>query len=123
MNCTFLESLFIPVISIGCVIAATILIPLIWRAIKHRNNFLTRLLAGIQTACIITGWFAVQFPVMVYMADGSHLTIWNSQAPERTMSLLVIALIVGILIIFPAFAYLFKVFKFNNIKNGHGELN
>jgi cytochrome bd ubiquinol oxidase subunit II len=110
----FFEKFVHSPISIACVIAATILVPLIWRNIKRRNDILTRLLAGIQTACIITGWFAVQFPVMVYMSDGSHLTIQNSQAPERTMLLLGIALIAGILIIFPSFAYLFKVFKFNN---------
>lgn len=104
-------------IAIGCIIIATILLPLIWRSIKKRQITGTRLLAGIQTACIITGWFAVQFPVMVYMADGSDLTIRNSQAPEKTMLLLGIALIAGILIIFPSFAYLFKVFKFNNKVN------
>jgi cytochrome bd ubiquinol oxidase subunit II len=110
----FFEKFVHSPISIASVVAATILVPLIWRYIKLRNDILTRLLAGIQTACIITGWFAVQFPVMVYMADGFHLTIWNSQAPGKTMLLLGIALIAGILIIFPSFAYLFKVFKFNN---------
>jgi cytochrome bd ubiquinol oxidase subunit II len=110
----FFEKFVHSPISISCVIAATILVPLIWRNIKRRKDTLTRLLAGIQTACIITGWFAVQFPVIVYMADGSHLTIQNCQAPEKTMFLLGIALIAGILIIFPSFAFLFKVFKFNN---------
>jgi cytochrome bd ubiquinol oxidase subunit II len=109
----FFEKFLHSAISIGCVIAATILVPLIWKNIKRRNDTLTRLLAGIQTACLIAGWFAVQFPVMVYMADGSNLTIQNSEAPEKTMLLLGIALIGGILIIFPSFAYLFKVFKFN----------
>ena len=52
------------------------------------------------------------FQLMVFIADGSHLTVWNSKAPDRTIDLLVYALIVGILLILPAFAYLFKVFKF-----------
>lgn len=97
----------------GCIIAATTIIPFLWRNIKHRNTFQIRLLAGIQTACIISGWFAVQFPVMIFIAEGTPLTVWNSQAPERTLTLLVYALLVGILLILPAFAYLFKVFKFN----------
>lgn len=101
-------------VAIGCVILATILIPLQWSSIKSRNNLRIRLLAGIQTACIISGWFAVQFPVMIFIADGSHLTVWNTQAPDRTISLLVYALMVGILLILPAFAYLFMVFKFDN---------
>lgn len=104
-------------VALGCIILATIIIPLLWRNIKHRNNFLIRLLAGVQTACIISGWFAVQFPVMIYISDGSNLTVWNSHAPERTISLLVYALIVGILLILPAFFYLFKVFKFESKGN------
>ena len=100
----------------GCVVGATVAIPFIWRNIKRRNSLKTRLWAGLQTSCILTGWFAVQFPVMMYITDGSHLTFWNSQAPERTMSLLVYALTAGIFLIFPALAYLFRVFKFN--KNG-----
>ncbi|HAH22165.1 MAG TPA: cytochrome d ubiquinol oxidase subunit 2 [Prolixibacteraceae bacterium] len=101
-------------LAIGCVTLATVVIPLLWINVNRRNVLQTRLLAGIQTACIIAGWFAVQFPVMIFISGGSDLTVWNSQAPERTISLLVDALIVGILIILPAFAYLFKVFKFDN---------
>ncbi len=106
-------------ISISCIISATLTIPFIWRNIKHRKSLQTRLWAGIQIAFILIGWFAVQFPVMIVFADGSRLTIMNSQAPERTMTLLVYALIVGFFLIFPAFAYLFKVFKFENNAEGN----
>ena len=101
-------------VAIGCIILATIIIPLLWTNINRRNVIRIRLLAGTQTACIIAGWFAVQFPVMIFISGGSHLTVWNSQAPELTISLLVYALIAGILLILPAFAYLFKVFKLDN---------
>jgi len=104
-------------VALGCILLATMIIPLLWRNIKQRNNLLIRLLAGTQTACIISGWFAVQFPVMIYISDGSNLTVWNSHAPELTISLLVYALIVGIIIILPAFFYLFKVFKFESKEN------
>jgi cytochrome bd ubiquinol oxidase subunit II len=99
-------------VAIVCVVVATLIIPLIWINIKRRNSIYTRLWTGIQTACIIAGWFAIQFPVMIFMANGPNLTVWNSQAPDKTMTLLVYALLVGIILIFPAFAYLFKVFKF-----------
>ncbi|HEY3371393.1 MAG TPA: cytochrome d ubiquinol oxidase subunit II [Prolixibacteraceae bacterium] len=102
-------------VAIGAVILATLIIPFLWQDIKHRNNLRIRLLTGVQTACIIAGWFAVQFPVMIFISGGSHLTVWNSQAPERTISLLLYALVVGILLILPAFVYLFKVFKFDNM--------
>ncbi len=103
-------------IAIGCVVVATLIIPFLWKNIQHRKSLRTRFLAGIQTACIITGWFAVQFPVMVSVSGGPHLTIMNSRAPESTMTLLVYALFAGILLIFPAFYFLFKVFKFRNIE-------
>jgi len=104
-------------VSIGCVLLATLIIPIVLKNIKRRNSFHTRLWTGVQTTCIITGWFAIQFPVFIVISNGSNLTIWNSQAPERTMTLLVYALLVGALLIFPAFAYLFKVYKFEDKEN------
>lgn len=101
-------------LSIGCVILATLLIPFLWKTINHKNILWTRLLAGIITACILIGWFAVQFPVLISRADGNHLTIWNTKAPDITMFYLLIALVVGVFIILPAFVYLFKVFKFGD---------
>lgn len=99
-------------IAIACVVVATILIPYLWKSITRRNIFQLRLLAGIETACIISGWFAVQFPVMIFIKGGKNLTVWNTQAPDSTMRFLLYALIVGVLIIVPSFIYLFKVFKF-----------
>lgn len=99
-------------ISMVFVVINTILIPLIWIQKKRRNVLWTRLLTGAQTAGILIGWFAIQFPVMIYISNGNHLTVWNTQAPEITMYYLFWALVVGVLIIFPAFGYLFNVFKF-----------
>ncbi|MGE5395470.1 MAG: cytochrome d ubiquinol oxidase subunit II [Candidatus Saccharibacteria bacterium] len=110
----FLKQFLGSPIAIGCIILATVLIPYLWKSITRKDIFKLRLLAGIETACIIAGWFAIQFPVMVYIRNGHHLTIWNSQAPESTMDMLFYALIVGVLIIIPSFIYLFKVFKFNS---------
>lgn len=109
-------------IAIGCIVLATILIPYLWKSINRKDIIKLRLLAGLQTACIIAGWFAIQFPVMVYIESGRHLTIWNSQAPESTMKMLLYALIVGVLIIIPSFAYLFKVFKFNKDERPAGNV-
>jgi cytochrome d ubiquinol oxidase subunit II len=99
-------------ISMICVIAATLIVPFLWRKILQKDVLWMRLLAGAETACILIGWFAVQFPVIVNRAGGNHLTIWNSQAPDITLFYLLIALIAGIVIILPAFAYLFHIFKF-----------
>jgi cytochrome d ubiquinol oxidase subunit II len=114
----FLRKFLHSFVSMGCIIIATSLIPVMWIQIKRKNATWTRILAGVQTACILTGWFAVQFPVMVYISGGNHLTVWNARAPEKTMYYLLIALIVGIVLILPAFAYLFKVFKFSDKGRG-----
>jgi cytochrome bd ubiquinol oxidase subunit II len=100
-------------VSISCVIAATLMIPFLWRSVNRKKMALSRVLAGLVTAFIITGWYAIQFPVMVYLSKTEHLTVYNSRAPESTMVMLFWALIIGILIIFPSIAYLMKVFKFN----------
>lgn len=108
----FFKMFFSSGLSVVCVVAATLVIPVLWYSIKSHNVQLTRLLAGAQVACILAGWFAVQLPVMVNLSEGKTLTIYNSSAPSSTMLMLMLALIVGVLIIFPAFIYLFKVFKF-----------
>lgn len=100
-------------VSIGAVIIATTLIPLLLKSISARKVLRSRLFAGAITASILIGWFAVQYPVLVFREGGDHLTVWNSQAPEITMYYLMIALVVGVVIIVPAFAYLFRVFKFS----------
>lgn len=99
-------------ISMGSLAMATVLVPFMWKSIKQRRIFSTRILAGILTSCILLGWFGIQLPVLVFISNGDNLTIWNSIAPITTIKYLVYALIVGILIIFPAIAYLYKVFKF-----------
>lgn len=92
---------------------ATLLLPVLWFLIKRMNVTFSRIIAGTISLCILLGWFGIQLPVMVFISDGDNLTIWNSVAPKATIKYLVYALTVGIIIIFPALAYLYKVFKFN----------
>ncbi|HEX3008631.1 MAG TPA: cytochrome d ubiquinol oxidase subunit II, partial [Bacteroidales bacterium] len=99
-------------ISIGSLILASVLVPLIWKNVKKHNIIIIRILAGAIALCILLGWFGIQLPVLVYISEGEDLTVWNSIAPEPTIRYLVYALIGGILIIFPSIAYLYKVFKF-----------
>ncbi|HLO92165.1 MAG: cytochrome d ubiquinol oxidase subunit II [Chloroflexota bacterium] len=101
-------------VSITCVVLATLIIPLLWRSMSRKMITLSRILVGFQTACIIAGWYAIQFPIMVYQSLAPDLTVYNSRAPQSTMEMLFWALIVGILIIFPSIGYLMKVFKFSS---------
>jgi cytochrome d ubiquinol oxidase subunit II len=94
------------------VTVATLFIPVLLSVTKKKSRVWTKISAGLITASIVLGFFAIQFPVLINRAGGGHLTVWNSRAPRQTMDSLALALVVGSIIIFPAFAYLFKVFKF-----------
>jgi cytochrome d ubiquinol oxidase subunit II len=61
---------------------------------------------------IVTGWFAIQFPVLVKLKDGEDITFYNASAPQQTQFYLFIALVVGVVIVFPSMFYLYKTFKF-----------
>jgi cytochrome bd ubiquinol oxidase subunit II len=88
-----------------------IIIPLICYLFDHPVIIYLRAAVGTQVALIMLGWFSIQFPVVVYAKDGNHLTFYNTQAPEATLTQLLIALIIGLILVVPAFYFLFKVFK------------
>lgn len=100
-------------VSIVCVVLATIALPFLWVNLNRNNRTWVRITAAFQTVMIVAGWFAIQFPVVVNKKNEPDLTIQNSSAPDETQLYLLIALIVGVLIVFPAMGYLYKTFKFN----------
>ena len=106
-------------VSIGSVVLATLALPLLWINLNKSNRNLLRIIAGFQTTMIVTGWFAIQFPVLVKISGDDDITLKNSSAPQQTQLYLLIALVVGVLIILPSIAYLYKTFKFN--KNASSE--
>ena len=101
------------VVSVSAIVLSTIAMPFLWMNLKARKPNLVRFIAGFQTTMIVTGWFAIQFPVIVTIQGGQSISVYNSSAPQQTQFYMLIALVVGILIIFPSMAYLYKTFKFN----------
>jgi cytochrome d ubiquinol oxidase subunit II len=99
--------------SIVSVVLATLALPLLWINLDKNRRNLLRIIAGFQTTMIVTGWFAIQFPVLVKIDGGTDITFLNSGAPQQTQFHLFIALVVGVLIILPSMAYLYKTFKFD----------
>jgi cytochrome d ubiquinol oxidase subunit II len=99
--------------SIVSLLLATALCPFIWHFLnKEKNKTLyLRIGVGIQVTFILIGWFYIQFPVLINLQDGGHLTFFNTQAPAATLKQLLIALIAGLLLVVPGFIYLFKIFK------------
>jgi cytochrome d ubiquinol oxidase subunit II len=53
------------------------------------------------------GWALAQFPYLVE----PDITIHSAAAPRATLQLLLIALAAGVLVLFPSYYFLFRVFK------------
>jgi cytochrome d ubiquinol oxidase subunit II len=103
-------------ISMGCVVIATLLMPLLLYALNKNKKNLTRIISGAQTGAILIGWFGIRFPVMMEFKDAAPLTIYSSAAPAKSIQMMVIALIFGLAVVIPLLIYLFKVFKFSDEK-------
>ncbi len=73
----------------------------------RREYAWARLCAAAQVSLILWGWALAQFPYIVE----PDITIAAAAAPPQTLRLLLIALAVGALVLFPSFYYLFRVFK------------
>ena len=75
----------------------------LWR----RHFHWARAAAVGQVTCILVGWGLAQFPHIVV----PDLTLTNAATVASTLRALVRALTIGAVVLFPAFAYLFYVFK------------
>ena len=106
-----LDAFFGSVFSIVALGIVLLLVPLVFALLNNPTIILLRIVVGAQVSLIMLGWFAIQFPVLVYEKNGNHLSFYNTQAPDATMYQLLIALFVGLLLVVPAFYFLFKVFK------------
>lgn len=95
----------------ACMALATLLMPVLWFALSRGLGWTSRFLAGSQVTFVLLGWFRIQYPVLVHLADGSSLTFFNAHAPAATLNQLGWALLVGSALILPALFYLLRVFK------------
>jgi cytochrome d ubiquinol oxidase subunit II len=76
-------------------------------ALWFRRFRLARIAVGIQVSLIFWGWALAQYPLLV----PPDLTIARSAAPDATLRLALIGLVVGGAILLPSLWYLFQVFK------------
>jgi len=72
-----------------------------------RKYRLARICTAAQVTLILVGWALAQFPYLVE----PDMTIYSAAAPRSTLQLLVIALAAGVLVLFPSYYYLFRIFK------------
>ena len=98
-------------ISIATLMIATLLLIPLWISVRNGQVMFMRIWVGLQIACVLIGWFALQYPTMMKNNAGELITIANGPAPTETLTYLLYELGVGSLIIFPAIVYLFFIFK------------
>ena len=73
-----------------------------------REHFrLARGAAIVQTAMLLGGWIAAQYPYLVF----PDLSIENAAAPPATLRFFLVALPIGMAILLPSLYLLFRVFK------------
>jgi len=76
-------------------------------ALWQRRYRLARIAAAGQVALILWGWGVAQYPYML----PPDLTIAGAAAPKITLEVVLIAIGVGAIVLFPSLYYLFRVFK------------
>ena len=81
-------------------------------ALWTRSYRLARLCAAAQVTLILLGWAFAQYPHLVE----PDITIFYAAAPRSTLQLLLGALVLGALLLFPSYYYLFRIFKVRSKK-------
>lgn len=97
-------------LAIAAMVLATVAIVAVHRSLSRDRYQWARLFAAAQIGLVLIGWFALQYPALL-IADGTPLTFREAAAPPATLVQLLIALGVGCVLILPATAYLFFLFK------------
>ncbi len=88
------------------ILTGAVAICAIW-SIWKRYFQLARLLVPIQVILIILGWGLAQFPYLV----APNLTFSNTAAPDSVLRPVLIVIVIGGIMLVPAFWYLYAVFK------------
>ena len=76
-------------------------------ALWRRRYRVARIAAAGQVVLILWGWGVAQYPFML----PPDLTIGGAAAPKVTLELVLIAVGLGAIVLFPSLYYLFKIFK------------
>ncbi|MCO6431322.1 MAG: cytochrome d ubiquinol oxidase subunit II [Deltaproteobacteria bacterium] len=102
-----------------CFTAATILLVPLWISLRRSGSpLISRILAASIVTLVLFGWYALQYPLAIRFNESARtdgISFFTAAAPEATMRALLAALVAGSLLIFPALAYLFKVFKWETL--------
>ena len=90
-------------LQVATAIAALVAYGALWK----RRFRVARYAVIVQASLILWGWAMAQFPNLIM----PNVTIQGTAGPEATLQLLAVALIAGVVLLLPSFAYLLRVFK------------
>ena len=89
------------------ILAAAVCAAVALALLTGRRFTWARAVAIAEVGLVVTGWGAVQYPYLVV----PDVTIESAKAAPLTLTLLVWVLAAGVLLLFPAFGYLYRIFK------------
>lgn len=90
-------------IAFGIAAAAIVALLSLWT----RRFALARVAAIAEVMLILIGWGWAQYPHLIT----PDITIYNSSAPTTTLRLLLVALLLGAIVLFPSLTFLYYIFK------------
>jgi cytochrome bd ubiquinol oxidase subunit II len=99
------------IVGLSSVLLATISLFILWYSIRKGRTIIIRVLAGFQVTMILLAISYAHFPDFIILKNGEDLSLFDHQAPAKTMEALSWALILGSVFILPALFYLYYSFK------------
>ncbi len=106
MNWVFGDS-----VGLAAVILATVSLVFMWRWIDTKILMIPRILVAFQVTMILLAISYAHFPDFVILENGNDLSLLEEQAPQKTISALGWALLLGSIFILPALFYLYYSFQ------------
>jgi len=111
----FFAKVYADPISVSLILLAVSLVVPLWILLNLRQSLFLRFFVSGQVALVFLAWCKLQYPFILVPSRNfgfEGLSIYQAASPEMTLKILLIALVLGSIVIFPAWFYLLRVFKF-----------
>ena len=116
-NVPLMKWVFKDAVGLLAVSAATVSLIALWALIRRKRRLLLRLLVSFQVTMILLAISYAHFPNIIIMANGESLSLYEYEAPAKTLAALGWALLVGSWFILPAwFYYSFQIKKMRHFE-------
>ncbi|SFH88961.1 cytochrome d ubiquinol oxidase subunit II [Halpernia frigidisoli] len=114
-NINLLQDIISSWISLSALILASLLLITIFICLKKRYFLPIRFFAGFQIVLVLVAASYQLYPNIFLLANGKHLSLLDNIAPQKTVSFLAWALMIGSVFILPFLFYL--MFSFSRKKD------